>query len=91
LCGEILSSSPDSFRGKVYSEVTQDITGALYQEWIPPEKIIKMYEGLTKCDPKKVIATHDYDERFIDELAIVNLRKFFRVCVESKLGLNGWW
>jgi hypothetical protein len=76
----------------VYSELIQNITGeSLYQEWIPPEKMRKMYESLMKCDAREVIATGDYDKRFIDESAITNLRKFFKVCVGRKLGLIGSW
>jgi hypothetical protein len=92
LCGGILSGPPDSFRGKVYSELVQDVTGeSLYQEWIPPERARKIYESLANCDPKEVMRTGDYDERFIDESAIIDLRKFFKVCVERELGLKGWW
>lgn len=92
LCGGVLSGPPDSFRGKVYSDLILDITGeSLYQQWIPPERVKRMYEALIRCDAKEAIVNRDYDERFVDESAIVNLRKFFRVCVERNLGLIGWW
>lgn len=51
----------------------------------------RIYESLVKCNPKEVTTNGDYDERFIDESAIMNLHKFFRVCVDRNLGLNGWW
>lgn len=91
LCGGILSGPPDSFRGKVYSDLILDVTDEfLYQEWIPPERVRKMYEALIKCDPRKV-TEGSHDDRFVNELAIINLRKFFKVCVERNLGLRGWW
>ena len=80
LRGGILSGPPDSFRGKVYSDMILDITReSLYQEWIPPERVKKMYKGLIKCEPKQV-TQGGYDARFINESAIINLRKFQDSC-----------
>lgn len=85
LCGGVLSGPPDSFRGKVYDDLIRDITReSLYQEWIPPERVKKMYQALMKCDPKEV-AEGD------DKTAIINFRKFFKVCADRNLGLMGWW
>lgn len=90
LCGGILSGPPDSFRGKVYDDLILEITGeSLYQEWIPPEKVKRMYEALMKCNPEEA-AKGDYLYS-IDESEISNLRKFFKVCAERNLGLLGWW
>ena len=89
LCGGIVSGPPDSFRGKVYYKLVEDITGeSLYQEWIPPERVKKMYEGLTKCNPEEA-AKGNY-RYSITESEIVDLRKFFKVCAERNLGLYGW-
>lgn len=85
LCGGILSGYGDdgSFRGKVYSDTIHKITGySLYQDWIPPEDVVDMYQKLKLCRHE------DYQGHEED---IENLRKFFKVCVERKLGLWGWW
>jgi hypothetical protein len=89
LCGGILSGAEGSFRGKVYVLLVLDITGeSLYQEWIPPERVKRMYEALMKCDPKTAVERdYVYD---LKESTIINLRKFFRVCAERNLGLTGW-
>ncbi len=89
LCGGILSGPTDSFRGKVYADFILKITGEdLYQEWIPPDKVKRMYEALMKCNPEEA-AKGDYLYS-IDESDIINLRKFFKVCAERNLGLAGW-
>jgi len=69
--------------------LVQDITGeSLYQEWIPPGRVKKMYEDLMKCDPKEVLkGQYVYN---LNESSIINLRKFFKVCAERNLGLVGW-
>jgi hypothetical protein len=90
LCGGILSGPPDSFRGKVYDDLVQEITGeSLYEEWIPPERVKRMYEALVKCNPEET-AKGDYVYS-ISESDIINLRKFFKVCAERNLGLWGSW
>jgi hypothetical protein len=89
LSGGVLSGEDGSFRGKVYDLLVQDITGeSLYQEWIPPGRIKKMYEALMNCDPKEALkGQYVYD---LKESSIINLRKFFKVCAERDLGLVGW-
>jgi hypothetical protein len=79
LCGGLLSGNPGDFRGKVYSDLIWDITGqSLYQEWIPPEEVRNMYEKLEACN------LDDFPDK---EWDIVELRKFFKVCVQRHLGL----
>jgi len=91
LCGGILSSPPDSFRGKVYADLISDVTGeSLYQEWIPPERVKKMYEALINYDPKEDNGKFDPGDLRFDESTLINLRKFFRVCAEGNLELIGW-
>ena len=90
LCGGMLSGGGNdgSFRGKVYSMLILEITGeSLYDEWLPPETVNKMYEILMACDPEDSIAQWDYGNSVAD---ILELRKFFRVCSERSLGLVGW-
>ena len=85
LCGGVLSGYGDkgSFRGKVYSDIVRRITGqSLYQSWIPAEVVADMYQKLTSC------RREDYPGREED---IDNLRRFFGICVDRKLGLFGWW
>ena len=91
LCGGVLSGGGSSFRGKVYASLVEAITGeSLYQEWIPPTVVRRMYEALLRCDPHDF--DHEHDHRFGDvETAVKNLRKFFGVCVARGLGLVGWW
>ena len=91
LCGGVFSGPSDSFRGKVYDSLVGAITGeSLYQEWIPPERVKKMYEALVRCDPQEF--DDDHDHRFGDvEEAVANLRKFLGVCAERGLGLVGGW
>lgn len=91
LCGGIYSGSGSdgSFRGKVYGILVQEITGEnLYQPWIPPETVQRMYRALAACDPEEAIdASHTRNV----PADVVNLREFFRVCAEHGLGLIGWW
>ena len=91
LCGGILSGGGNdgSFRGKVYVTMIMDITGeSLFQEWIPPETVRKMYESLMACDPQQAFEEHNwYDCSPVD---ILELRKFFKVCSERGLGLINW-
>ncbi|MEA3440287.1 MAG: hypothetical protein U9R58_08395, partial [Chloroflexota bacterium] len=86
----IFSGEGGSFRGKVYSILIYEITGeSLFQEWISPETVRKMYTALAECDPQQAIDESDAWDRIPEE--IVDLRKFFKVCAERGLGLVGWW
>jgi len=84
------STAEGGFAGKVYAKLIRDITGEdLYQEWIPPDRVKKMYGALAQCKPEEM-DLKCYGST-CDESTIINLRKFFRVCVERNLGLVGWW
>jgi hypothetical protein len=92
LCG--FSGNGDGFRGKVYDTLIPDITGvSLYQAWIPPETVKNMSEALNKFDIDEFARTcetkYSWEQYSAD--TIVNLRKFFNVCVERGLGLAGDW
>lgn len=90
LCGGIFSGDGcgGSFRGKVYIETVFEITGeSLYQEWIPPETVHKMYQSLMEFNPDQGLFVGRYDIKPVD---ILELRKFFKVCSERGLGLVGW-
>ena len=90
LSGGMLSGGGNggSFRGKIYAMLILEITGeSLYDEWLPPETVCKMYEMLMDCDPEDSIARWDYGNTVAE---ILELRKFFKVCSERGLGLVGW-
>ena len=89
LCGGIFSGGGNdgSFRGKVYAELILEVTGqSLYAEWIPPETVKEMYDMLKACDPEEAA---DWGYRNTAQ-EVLDLRKFFKVCVERGLGLVGW-
>ncbi len=89
--GVRLGGLEGSFRGKIYEECIADITGeSLYQEWISPNTVKKMYQALAKCDPKEVAAKGDYAYP-ITVSQILELRTFFKICAERNLGLWGSW
>ena len=90
LCGSIYSGGDGSFRGKVYALLILEVTGVgLHQEWIPPETVREMYAALLSCDPEQaILEARDYDHTPGE---ILELRKFFKVCVERGLGLINWW
>jgi hypothetical protein len=90
LCGGIFSGDgcDGSFRGKVYAEAVLEITEeSLYQEWIPPETVHKMYQSLKAFNLDQGIFSGRYDILPAD---ILELRKFFKVCSERGLGLVAW-
>lgn len=94
LCGGIESGGYESFRGKVYADLVENMTGvSLYQEWIPPETVQEMSEALEQCDPEEVIHefTSEYRWYAPSPSEVIELRKFFRICHERNLGLVGWW
>lgn len=77
LCGGMFSGNGNdgSFRGKVYSQIVEDITNAsLYSEWIDSDEVARMSECI--------------DDYLAD---IEQLARFFTVCRERGLGLKGWW
>lgn len=77
LCGGMFSSNGDggSFRGKVYSDLVESATG------------ISLYHE--KIDSDTVSAM--YDSIRIAVEGLIELEKFFKVCDEFGLELNGWW
>ena len=90
LCEGVRSGMTYGFRGKVYDDLVQEITGeSLYQNWIPPETVKEMYEALTKCNPEEAAKGNYFYS--ITESDIINLRRFFKVCAERNLGLVGSW
>ena len=90
LCEGVPSGLTYGFRGKVYDDLVLEITGeSLYQDWIPPKRVKRMYEALAKCNPEEAAKGNYFYS--ITESDVVNLRKFFKVCAERNLGLVGSW
>jgi hypothetical protein len=86
LCGGIYSGGGGSFRGKVYAELVQEVTGvSLYERWLPPEAVREMAAALEECDPEAVA------ESGIPPGVVADLARFFRICADRDLGLVGWW
>jgi len=91
LCEGMFSDGGASFRGKVYFPIIMAVTGVnMYQEWIPPETVYEMWQAFENCDPDQFTDDSSWN-RHSDPDSINELRKFFKVCAELKLGLIGWW
>lgn len=92
LCGGMFSGDGGSFRGKVYLDVVERVTGEnLGQEWIPPDTVRRMWLALDRSDPEEV-ARASADDRYPATAGEVQaLARFLRVCAERGLGLIGWW
>lgn len=76
------------FRGKVYAEVVEEVTGqTLYAYWIPPAVVRQMADDLDRCDPEEAV------RRWVDvsPAEVPELRRFFRLCAERGLGLVSDW
>ncbi len=91
LCEGLFTDGEASFRGKVYAIVVLEITGiSLFEYWIPPEKVYDMWQAFEDCDPEE-FTDDNSGVRNSDTDSINELRKFFKVCAERKLGLVGCW
>lgn len=87
--GVMLGGGEGGFRGKIYDEFIRDITGeSLYQDWIPPDTVKKMYQALVKRDPQDVVAKSSYWYS-PTETDILELQTFFKICADRNLGLRG--
>lgn len=97
------SAQAGSFRGKVYDTLLINVTGiSPYREWLAPEVVKKMWLALMDCDPELLLERdreireengQEYGGVSLEKLTtdILELRKFFQVCVERNLGLVGSW
>jgi hypothetical protein len=91
LCGGMMSGSGGSFRGKVYSDVVEHVSGvSLYQEWIPSETVRAMAEAFDLCDPEAVESEMAREVHATSALEVRELRRFFRICADGGFGLVGW-
>jgi hypothetical protein len=93
LCGALFSDGEVSFRGKVYNDLVEQVTGvSLYQEWIPPETVRKMAAELAVRSPEELARMwvgEDYTEEHVREME--SLQQHFLICARRGLGLIGWW
>src|SRR5438093_13605081 len=54
------------FRGKLYSDLIQFVTGVyLYQTWISPEIVKEMSQAFDRCDPEGTIAAFRESEHVL--------------------------
>lgn len=92
LCGGFHSGDAGSFRGKVYADVVERVTGvSLYQEWIPPETVRAMAASFAHSDPESVARDMAGELHAPTAHEIRSLGNFFGVCADRGLGLVGWW
>jgi hypothetical protein len=91
LCGGMHSGSGGSFRGKVYSDVVEHVSGvSLYEEWIPPDAVGAMAEAFDLCDPEAVESEMASRVHATSALEVHELQRFFRICADRGLGLVSW-
>ena len=91
LCEGLFAEGDASFRGKVYANVVLKISGySLFEYWISPDIVYEMWQAFENCDPEE-FAKDNHGIRNSDSYSINELRKFFEVCAERKLGLVGCW
>lgn len=95
LCGGMLSGhGAGSFRGKVYSDLVERVTGeSLYQEVIDNATVCKMADALDKWEPVPEPASI-YGRQVqwaytIEELR--DLKRMFRAYADAGYELGGWW
>lgn len=95
LCGGMFSGGGSSFRGKVYNEWVEFVTGvSLYQETISSEVVHEMHQAMVKF-----IETPGSWEQFtksgngygITEEETKQLTAWFGVVVEQNGIIQGWW
>jgi hypothetical protein len=91
LCGGMHSGGAGSFRGKVYVDVVERVSGvSLYEEWIPPETVRGMAQAFDGCDPQAVECEMASGVHPTTATEVRELRTFFRICANRGLGLVGW-
>jgi len=91
LCEGLFTEGDVSVRGKVYVNVVLKITGvSLFNYWIPPDTVCEMWQAFENCDSEEFYKSNA-GIRNSDPYSINELRKYFKVCAERKLGLVGVW
>jgi hypothetical protein len=91
LCGGMYSGSGGSFRGKVYADVVEHVSGvSLYEEWVPPDTVRAMADAFDRCDPDSVEREMADGVYATTAVEVRELRTFFRICANRGLGLVSW-
>jgi hypothetical protein len=93
LCGSFWSGLGDSssFRGKVYVAVVERVAGShLTDEWVPPAEVRKIAAAFERCVPAVVAEQSANDAYAVTGFEVLELRRFFGLCAERRLGLIGW-
>ncbi len=94
LCGGLFSSNGQgSFRGKVYDDIVQDITGVtLYREqigvdtlYVMRNKMVEFQNKTPKREFYKYLRDHFITKREYDDLII-----FFTICIRNNVGIVAW-
>jgi len=95
LCGGMMSANGQgSFRGKVYSDFVEEVTGeSLYQERIPNKTVRTMSYKLTKYIEDNTEKTHDPDayNYGLSWQEAKDLAKWFRATAWNDADVIGWW
>ena len=107
LCGGMMSGSGSgSFRGKVYDDIVDGITGvSLYREMTDNETVRKMADALEAADydtyygldkPEKSNPLDDITDVYaganqISREEFADLQRMFRLYGDAGANLHGWW
>lgn len=88
LCGGMLSGNGSgSFRGKVYNDVVEYVTGvSLYQELIAADVVKQMAD---KLEAKTFVQLKNIFD--VNEQEWINLQRMFRAYADRGACLAGWW
>ena len=82
LCGGLFSGGGNSFRGKVYNEMIEDITNiSLYNEVIPLRYVKDMVSRI-----ERHISIHKNTDP-----ELLYLLGWFQVVVKEEAAIYGWW
>jgi hypothetical protein len=96
LCGSMTAGANSSFRGKIYWDLVQDVTGeSLYDEWLTPATVAAMSEALNARTADELAEINDglsvrYGEGGTSPVEMANLQRFFAICAERGLGILAW-
>jgi hypothetical protein len=92
LCGGMYSDGTVSFRGKVYADVIELVSGVnIYEQLIPPEEVSVIAQAFDRSDPEDVERRTAGDHYSVTSTEVRQLAAFFDICRDRGLGLVGWW
>lgn len=90
VCGGICSGNGnDSFRGKVYNSIVENVTGvSLYNDKIPSDKIHEMNQKIQNCSLETAKEHSSYD---IGKEEWDNFKKMWDAHTKANHYLVSWW